>query len=296
MNALLLLLPLVLATPDSSGRRYSGRDRELDVDLPRHEAPLTVDGRLDEAVWLRAARLTGFSQYAPDDAQPAADSTEVLVWYSANAIHVGIRAWAEPGTVRASMGDRDKSYNDDYIGIFLATQPERRQALVFAVNPFGVQGDGIVVEGATTSGGGFNGAQIGREPTDISPDYVFQSKGHLTEWGYEIEVRIPFRSLQFGEAKQQRWALNVIRKVQSRGEEHSWTPPRRAAASYIGQFGHLENLQSLDRGRVLDVTPIVTARLAGAHINDDPVGHGIIAAAARVSARTCATGSRAASR
>ena len=73
----------------------------------------------------RAARLTGFSLYAPVDGRPAPDSTEVLVWYSAKAIHFGIRAFAEPGRVRASLGDRDKSYNDDYIGIFLATVGRR---------------------------------------------------------------------------------------------------------------------------------------------------------------------------
>src|SRR5678815_315946 len=133
------------------------------------------DGRLDEPVWNQAARLTGFSLYAPVDGRPASDSTEVLVWYSAKAIHFGVKAFAEPGTVRASLGDRDKSYSDDYIGIFLATMGDGRQATVFASNPLGVQGDGIVVEGAQAGGGGFGGAYVGREPTDISPDYVFQS-------------------------------------------------------------------------------------------------------------------------
>jgi hypothetical protein len=249
---------------DPPARKYHGRERELEVQLPRLDLPVQVDGMLDEPVWARAARLTGFSQYAPADDVPAADSTEVLVWYSAHAIHFGVRAWAEPGTVRASLGDRDKSYNDDYIGIFLATQADRRQATVFAVNPLGVQGDGILVEGQNNAGGGFGGAQIGREPTDVAPDYVFQSKGRLTDYGFEVEIRIPFRSLQFRDAEKQSWAINVLRRVQSRGEEHSWAPARRAAASYIAQFGHLADLENLDRGRVLDVTPIVTMRAAGA--------------------------------
>ena len=260
----ILAQPAVTTGGTGAARSYNGRERQLDVSLPRLEArDLAVDGRLDEEVWSRAARLTGFSQYAPVDDVAAADSTEVLVWYSANAIHFGIRAWAAPGTVRASLGDRDKSYTDDYIGIFLATQGDRREATVFAVNPLGVQGDGIVVEGTRTSGGGFEGAQIGREATDVSPDFVFQSKGRLTDFGFEVEVRIPFRSLTFANADRQSWGINVLRKVQSRGEEHSWAPARRAAASYIAQFGRLRDLADLDRGRVLDVTPIVTARLAG---------------------------------
>ena len=263
-----LLLPL-LAAALSDPVTYNGRAGRLDVALPRGQAEITVDGRLDEPIWAEAARLTGFSLYAPVDGRPASDSTEVLVWYSAKAIHFGIRAYAEPGTVRASLGDRDKSYSDDYIGIFLATGGDGRQATVFAVNPLGVQGDGIVVEGARASGGGFSGAQVGREPTDISPDFVFESKGRLTEFGYEVEVVIPFKSLQFRDADRQTWGINVLRKVQSRGEEHSWAPAARAAASYIGQFGKLRDLTSIDRGLVLDVTPIVTGRADGRRVGED---------------------------
>src|SRR3954470_3905998 len=141
--------------PHPQERTYNGRDGGLDVSPPRIQAEIVVDGRLDEPVWSQAALLTGFSLYAPVDGRPASDSTEVFVWYSAKAMHFGIRAYAEPGTVRASLGDRDKSYSDDYIGIFLATTGDGRQATVFAVNPLGVQGDGIIVEGAQASGGGF---------------------------------------------------------------------------------------------------------------------------------------------
>lgn len=261
---LALLLAAALAVPqDPPTRTFDGRLRQLDVDVPRLDAEIAVDGRLDEPVWQQAARLTGFSQYAPLDDRAAGDSTEVLVWYSARAIHFGFRAYAAPGTVRASLGDRDKSYTDDYVGIFLATLGNRRQAVVFASNPLGVQGDGIVVEGASTSGGGFGGAPVGREPTDISPDFVFESKGRLTDYGYEVELRIPFKSIQFENGPNQRWGFNALRKIQSSGEEHSWAPARRNATSYLAQFGHLQNLKNLDRGLLLDVTPIVTARADG---------------------------------
>lgn len=263
--SVLTLLTLLAGDPQT----YNGRDGRLDVSPPRVQAETIVDGRLDEPVWSQAARMTGFSLYAPIDGRPAPDSTEVLVWYSAKAIHFGIRAYAEPGTVRASLGDRDKSYNDDYVGIFLSTGGDGRQATVFAVNPLGVQGDGIVVEGARSASGGFNGAVVGREPTDISPDFVFQSKGRLTDFGYEVEVQIPFKSLQFSAAPTQTWGINILRKVQSRGEEHSWAPAKRAAASFIGQFGKLNGLESLDRGLVLDVTPIVTARADGQRVGDE---------------------------
>ncbi|MBI3790810.1 MAG: carbohydrate binding family 9 domain-containing protein [Gemmatimonadetes bacterium] len=255
---------LLLGGGPHVGPVHSGRERALDVRLPRVDTTITVDGVLDEPVWLRAAKLTGFSRYAPSDGVPADDSTEVLVWYSATAIHFGIRAWAEPGTVRATLADRDKMYADDYIGIFIGTYNDGRQATVFGANPLGVQGDGIVVESGIANTQGFGVQVTGREATDISPDYVFQSKGRVTDFGYEIEIRIPFKSLSFHAADQQTWSLNVIRKVQSRGYEYSWAPALRSAPSYIAQHGHVSGLSGLDRGTVLDITPIVTSHLDGA--------------------------------
>jgi hypothetical protein len=220
---------------------------------------------LDEPAWQRAAVLTGFSRYAPTDGVPADDSTDVLVWYSPTAIHFGFRAYAAPGTVNATLADRDKIYSDDYIGVFLGTFNNGREAVVFASNPLGIQGDGIVVERGASSGGGFSALTVGREPTDISPDYVFQSKGRITDYGYEVEFRIPFKSLRYQAAATQVWGINVLRKVQSRGGyEYTWTPAQRAAASFIGQFGRLQDMSGLQRGLVLDLNPVVTARSVGA--------------------------------
>ncbi|HVZ47298.1 MAG TPA: DUF5916 domain-containing protein [Gemmatimonadaceae bacterium] len=260
----LSLLTCATALPPDD---FDGRSGRLDVRVPRIEASITVDGRLDEPVWRQAARLTGFSRYAPSDGVAADDSTDVLVWYSPTAIHFGIRAYADPGTVRATLADRDKMYSDDYVGIFIGTFNDGRQATVFAANPLGVQGDGILVEtGASSSG--FGGLSVGREPTDIRPDYVFQSKGRLTDFGYEVEISIPFKSLTFQPADTQTWSLNVLRKVQSRGYEYSWAPAKRAAASYIAQHGHLTGITGISRGLVLDVNPVVTSHVTGAPAAD----------------------------
>src|SRR5688572_28778283 len=214
------LLPLgLVALSLGTGPVHNGRARELDVRPTRLEQAITIDGHLDEPVWQQASVLTGSSRYAPTDGVAADDSTEVLVWYSPGAIHFGIRAFAAPGTVNATLADRDRMYNDDYIGIFLGTFNDGRQATVFAVNPLGVQGDGIVVERGASSGGGFGGIVTGREPTDIAPDFVFQSKGRLTDYGYEVEIRVPFKSLRYQSAATQTWGVNVLRKVQSRGYE-----------------------------------------------------------------------------
>jgi len=263
MLALALLLQSV--NPDTSVT-YSGRAGQVDVRIPRIEADITVDGRLDEAAWSRAAILSGFSQFGPSDGVPANDSTQVLVWYSPSAMYFGIRAFEAHGSVNATMADRDRIFSDDNIQLFLGTFHDGRQASFFAVNPLGVQADGALVEavsGGTTSGIGI-ATGGGREAPDLSPDFVFQSRGHLTAWGYEIEVRIPFKSLRYQAGEEQSWGLNVVRQVKHSGFEDSWTPARRASSSFLGQSGTLVGLTGLRRGLVMDVNPELTNRVTGA--------------------------------
>ena len=260
------MLPILLLVLDfalGSGPVYRGTDRNLRVEIPRIEVAIEVDGNLSEPVWEQAARLTGFSQYAPNDGQPAPDETNVLVWYSATAVHFGIRAHAAAGSVRATLAERDHIDNDDWIQIYLGTFNDGRQATVFGVNPLGVQMDGAVLDSGNRASGAFGGLSGGRAVTDLSPDFVFDSKGHLTDYGYEVELRIPFKSLRYQSAPVQDWGIHVIRRIQSAGHEDSWSPARNSAASFLEQAGTLVGLTELHRGLVMDLNPAVTARAEG---------------------------------
>lgn len=253
---------------------YIGRANQLKVRIPRIEgaaAESKVDGQLDEPVWKQAAVLSGFSQYAPQDGIPAADSTQVLVWYSANALHVGIRAFEHDGTVHATLADRDRISADDNVQLLLGTFNDKRQAYVFAVNPFGVQMDGTIVENQSSGGGGFQVGIPQRQAPDLSQDFVFTSKGRLTEAGYEVEISIPFRSLKFQSTDVQSWDINVVRFVAHSGYEDTWAPARRANSSFLSQGGTLEGLSGMDRGLVLDFNPMITRKSTGAN---SPVGGG----------------------
>src|SRR6185369_5937326 len=141
---------------------YIGRENQLNVRIPRIESDATIDGALSDSVWQQAALLTGFSEFSPHDGIPAADSTHVLVWYSPTAVHFGIRAYEPHGAAHATLADRDKIGADDNVQILLGTFNDHRQAYVFAVNPFGVQMDGTIVETGPISGGGWTPTLTGR--------------------------------------------------------------------------------------------------------------------------------------
>ncbi len=243
------LVPAVLAAQTA----YNGRAGALQVVPPRHDtATVTIDGTLGEPVWRQAALLTGFSLYQPVDRQPAQDSTVVLVWYSPTAIHFGIRAWAPAGAVNANLSDRDKIGSDDAVDIILSTFNDNRQAFVFGVSALGVQSDGMINEGTRGESNSNSTVQA-----DLSPNFVYESKGRITGFGYEVELRIPFKSLRYQPTDVQDWGIQVVRRVRYLGHDNTWTPARRDAASFLAQAGTLKGLRGLDRGIVVDLNPSV---------------------------------------
>ena len=177
---------------------------------------------------------------------------------SSEALYFGIVAHdREPSSIRATVAKRDDIDRDDSVTIYLDTFNDRRRAFLFAVNPLGAQQDGVHSEGPATAGQLFGGN------VDKNPDYTFESKGRVTDFGYTVEMRIPFKSLRYTGTAPQTWGLNIKRKIQRTGYEDTWTDVRRASASFLAQSGAITGLHDLRRGVVTEVQPVVTSTAAG---------------------------------
>ena len=251
--------PATIAVRDSA-QVYSGRLGQVNVRALRHErAEIVLDGVLDEAGWAQAALLTGFSTYSPVDGRPAQDSTEVRLFYTAEAMYVSIRGWAPAGTVRATLAERDRISNDDWVAVHFDTFNDRRRSFVFAVNPLGVQADGMRSE--QSAGPGVSRASLAA--ADLTQDYVWQSKGRLLDDGFAVEMRIPFKSVRFQLGAGQDWGLQVVRQTQRTGYQVTWAPTSRTRQSFGVQAGYLRGMRDMKRGVVLDVTPVATLRTTG---------------------------------
>ncbi len=260
----LAAMPSVVTAQASVGEEADTASGPYVVTIPREEAAATVDGSLDEPVWQRAAVLDDFHQYEPVDSRPAEERTEVRVWYGPDAIWFGIIAHdSQPGSVRATKADRDNIDAEDHVIVYLDTFDDRRRAFFFGSNPLGVQMDGVRTEGSASAGHIFGGN------IDLSPDYWFDTAGRLTDEGYVVEMRIPFKSLRFPGDGPQEWGLQVVRIVQRTGHTDTWTDVRRANASFLLQSGTITGLHDLHRGVVFEGQPFVTATSSGLRADRD---------------------------
>jgi len=250
--------------------RYDGSMGEISVSTPVVvDADIRVDGRLEDLSWEHAALLHSFTQYEPVEGVPASQQTEVLVMVDAHAVYFGVRAHDDnPAGIRATLAERDGfTRSDDYIRFIIDTFNDQRRAYVFSVNPLGVQQDGIWNEG----GGG--GRMHMGPPVDDNPDFLWESSGEVTDWGYSLEIKIPLKSLRFPETEEQSWGLQVVRKIARNGYEESWAPITTNIANRLTQSGKLTGLKGLDAGLFMEVNPVLTGRRLGT-VEDDVFSHG----------------------
>jgi hypothetical protein len=247
--------------PTSSAVEYSGVARELDVAAPVLASPdISIDGRLDEVAWERAALLTGFSQYEPVEGTPASEETTVRMIVTQDALYFAIRAEDSSGGVRATLTQRDGyGRSDDYVRVILDTFNDQRRAYVFMVNPYGVQGDGLWVEGGSGRFG---------DPIDWNPDFLWESNGRVDDAGYSAEIKIPLKTLRFPEADVQDWGLQVQRTIRRTGYQSSWAPITQERANKLEQAGSLTGLRGLDAGLFMEINPTLVGSRTGQAATD----------------------------
>ena len=236
---------------------------------PRTPAPPTIDGRLDDAAWTRAAHITEFVQLAPRAGAPASEASDVYVTYDGSTLYLGFHAhFSDPETLRANRKDRDVRTGDDVFWVYFDPFLDQQRAYSFGVNAYGVQLDAIV---STRSGGGFGGRGRGagiRLPFgDASWDALFDSAGRIVADGFTAEMAIPFKSLRYprraGAAPHQ-WGFQVARRIPGKNETAVWAPVTREIAGFLPQMGVIEGMTGLSTSRNVEILPTFTAVQLGA--------------------------------
>ncbi|MEO2194888.1 MAG: DUF5916 domain-containing protein [bacterium] len=223
----------------------------------RTEAAPDIDGRLDDLAWQSAATLTEFTQQAPLEGAQATEATEVYITYDSEHVYFGFYLhYADPGVMRANRVDRDTSFQDDLITVYLDTFLAQQRAYDFDLNAFNVQGDGIVNASGNRRGGPI-------PVPDRSWDALFYSATEIVADGFTAEMAIPLKSLRYPQraaGERHRWGLQIIREIKGKNEENAvWAPMSRDVAGFHRQMGLMEGMTDFSTSRNLEFLPTFTA-------------------------------------
>jgi hypothetical protein len=219
--------------------------------VPRATSEVSIDGVIDEQAWQDALTLELNYEVQPGENTEPPVRTVVFITYDEDHLLVSFRAYDdEPEKIRARFRDRDHIQGDDWVGIVLDTFNDERRAYEFWVNPFGAQTEGIYTEGRIGKGRRF----------DESWDAIWYSAGRLTEFGYEVEMAIPFKQIRFqGADGPQIWGIDANRSWPRADRVHIGLFPRdRGANSYLAQEEKLIGFEGVSPGRNLEIVPTLT--------------------------------------
>jgi hypothetical protein len=251
-----------VTSPKAANRDPAYVRKDVPARITRFETPPVIDGQLNDPVWRQAAVFGDFVQTQPGDNAPPVSPVEVMMGYDAANLYVAFSVKQDRGTVRANVARRDNIFDDDYVGLYLDTFNDQRQAYVFFWNPLGIQADGTFTEG---------------RGEDYSVDLVYQSKGVLTPDGFTVEAAIPFKSLRYLAGKNKQWGVHIFRRAKySNNELDSWMPNDRSRSGSLPQAGHITGIENVETSRQIEIVPSVTLSESGRRtkftFNNDPAG------------------------
>ncbi len=232
---------------EGSATRYASKEGAARIS--RFETAPVIDGQLNDPIWSQAVMFGDFLETNPGDNIAPKHPTEVMMGYDAKNLYIAFRVKQDRDKVRATVARRDNIFNDDYIGVYLDTFNDQRQAYTIFFNPLGIQADGVFTEG---------------RGEDYNVDLVMESKGVLTENGYTIEVAIPFKSLRYEAGKNKQWGIHIFRRVKYNNNElDSWMPNNRSLSGSLNQAGHITGLEGIATTRQLEINPSLTLSQTG---------------------------------
>lgn len=230
------------------------------VSIPKLSVPIVIDGRPDEEAWKSAAVFKDFYQTYPGDNTAPSKPTEVLVMYDEKNLYIAFRCWDEKDKIRATVAKRDNVFGEDNVRVWLDTYDDRRRAYVLGFNPLGIQQDGIFTEG---------------QGADFSVDIVMESKGIIEDWGWSVEVMIPFKSIRYKTGKGTLWGFNAARNIDRFNDEFDqWLPDDRNVSGFLTKHGKISGLDNIKYERTLEVVPSITLSETGSRVqaNNVPAG------------------------
>ena len=248
------------APPGESLRSFAKKDAPAKI--PLFATAPAIDGQLNDDVWRGATVFGDFVQTQPGDNTQPSHPTEVMMGYDSKHLYIAFKVIQDRDKVRATVSRRDNIFDDDYIGMYLDTFNDKRQAYTIFFNPYGIQADGTMTEG---------------RGEDYSVDIVMESKGVLTPDGFTIEVAIPFKSLRYEAGGTKQWGIQIYRRIKyANAELDSWMPKDRSKSGSLNQAGHITGLDGIETTRQLEINPSFTLSETGRRsrytFNNDPAG------------------------
>ena len=209
---------------------------------------ITIDGKINEESWKTAAIAGDFIMYEPDNGIPISENkkTEVKVLYDNTAVYVSAILYDdEPNKISRELTNRDEFGVADVFSVWINGNNDGQQDFRFYVSAAGVQMDCLATEGGE----------------DFNWDAIWDSEVKMTDFGWVVEMKIPYAALRFSKEAKQTWGINFKRDV-LRGaldQSYTWNFVDTKIGAVLVQAGILEGIDNIKTPTRLFFIPYTSA-------------------------------------
>ncbi|MFD2909940.1 DUF5916 domain-containing protein [Flavobacterium ardleyense] len=204
---------------------------------------IVIDANLSEEAWKNAAVATDFVSFEPKNGTPipAEFTTEVKIIYTNDAVYIGAMLYdPAPSKILKEIVERDEIGISDLFGVMINGYDDGQQEFRFYVSA----ADGQVDTNFTST-----------EGEDGSWNAIWQSKAKITEFGWAVEMKIPYAALRFPEQKNQTWGINFFREVKRERQKYTWNPIDNTLGTFSQQAGILSGIEDIQTPTRLFLIP-----------------------------------------
>ena len=204
---------------------------------------IIIDGKFSEPIWEYAPVATDFIMFAPDNGKPISEDkkTEVRIVYNDDAVYVAAKLYDnDPGKILKEITQRDNFGSAEHFGIFINGFNDSQQDFRFFVSAAGVQIDCIFTN---------------QDGQDFTWDAIWNSEIALTDYGWAVEMKIPYAALRFPKDQRQTWGVNFYREFRRDRQDYTWNFIDSKISNESVQAGILEGIDNIDTPTRLFLIP-----------------------------------------
>ena len=214
---------------------------------------IKIDGVLSETIWDSLDVATDFWQYFPIDTMISKVIREARITYDDQYLYVGVKAidivpgpWVTTSLRRDFRGD-----HNDVISVILDPFSDKTNGMLFGINPFGVQREGLL--------SGISGRSAGQSGFDLSWDNKWYSAAKTYEGYWTAEMAIPFKTLRYRKGSTV-WKANFYAHDSKTAGKSSWNHiPRNQRIFSVAFTGDLIFDEPLPKpGANISIIPYVS--------------------------------------
>jgi len=244
-----LLLVAAAAFAAQSGKRLT---------LKKVESAPVIDAVVDR-LWSETDSVSDFVEHEPYNGRVPSVKTTARLLTTDDALYCLMLCYDDRRNIQRTRGVLD-DFGGDIVSLMLDSFDDKRTAYKFAVTASGVRADCRLLDDARNR--------------DYSWDGVWFSAARIYDWGFAVEMEIPYRSIQYHDGLTE-WGLDFDRWNASRTEDIYWCAYEEHEGQRISKFGKLvfNGFYPSVKGLSLEIYPVGIAKteyVGGSEYDFDP--------------------------